>query len=222
MGIEYATLDGIVIDVGRVDQHAIDKVAISVPLPQPPVRKVAAWGDIEEELPVLDDPQYMAQMMIYRARLAKTYSAIIAPAIRPLSEFSVRVVDDLENLGLKIPDSRIERLLFSLPDRDVDAITALVLYQSTVTERGIAEAQAVYNVTWMERPISAWRVPSSPATYSAVFEARKAALAYHYNWTDFCTLSGQEQSAVVCHWRLSNKLEWLEVERERSRPKKKR
>jgi len=215
--MQYTTANGIIFQIGRIDRRHIDRISANVKEPVPPVRVVSVWGDVEEEIPILDDPVYLARMMVYRCELSRRYSAIIAPAIETDAVPNRAEIDDLIAFGITVPDGAMEQLLYTLPDADVDAIAEIVLYQSTVTVRGISEAESAYTVTWMDQPVSAWHVPSSPATYSAEFEARRAAAAQGYNWATFCELDGAEQSSVVCHWRIINKLNWLEVELERSR-----
>jgi len=100
-------------------------------------------------------------------------------------------------------------------DDDLAAVVELVMYQSTVTERGIAEAAQAFNVTWMEKPVLQWGISGSYGRHGAPFEARKAAQFSQYNWHDFCTLPGPEQSAIVAFYRLSTRLEWLMAQQQR-------
>ena len=173
-----------------------------------------AWGDVEEEIPILDDPAYRAEMMRYHLWLAKEQAAVISTAVEPLDEGRIDWTElfELESLGLEIVDAHTGFLCYLLSDQDRATVTEQVLYQSTVTARGIAEAERAYAVKWLHKPVVAWRVPSVPAELSLEFEARQVARLYGYSWPQFCELTGPEQSAVVCHYRLSNKLAWLEAE----------
>jgi hypothetical protein len=189
-----------------VDRRLIDRLRLGREEPKPPVRVVEAWGDIEEEIPVLDDPGYQAEMMTYHLWLAKEQAAVIAGAIEPLGEIDWTELFELGGL-----------LCYLLSDQDRANVVALVLYHSTVTARGVTEAERAYGVKWMNKPVTAWRVPSAPAELSLEFEARRVARLYGYSWPQFCELTGPEQSAVVCHYRISNKLSWLEMEYERAK-----
>jgi hypothetical protein len=202
-----------------VDRRLIDRLRLNREEPKPPVRIVEAWGDIEEEIPILDDPDYQAEMMTYHLWLAKEQATVIAGAVEPLDEGKIDWTElfELGNLGLEIPDPKVGLLCYLLSDHDRANVVALVLYHSTVTARGVAEAERAFGVKWLHKPVVAWRVPSVPAELSLEFEARRVARLYGYSWPQFCELTGPEQSAVVCHHRISNKLAWLEAEYERAK-----
>jgi len=216
---EYTTEQGYRLRLGRVDRRLIDRLKLGREEPRPPVRTAMAWGDVEEEIPILDDPGYQAEMMRYHLWLAKEQAEAISGAVTPLDEGRIDWTElfELENLGLEIVSAHVGLLCYLLSDRDRANVTGQVLYQSTVTARGIAEAERAYNVRWLHKPVVAWRVPSIPAELSLEFEARRVAMLYGYSWPEFCELTGPEQSAVVCHHRISNKLSWLEAEYERAK-----
>jgi len=205
--------------LGRIDRRLIDRLKIKRESPRPPTRTVEVWGGIEEEIPVLNDPTYQAERMQYHLWLSKQQASVIASAITILDEDEVdwKELTELADLGLVIPSPGVGFLTYLLSEQDRANVVELVLYQSTVTARGIEEAEKAYGVIWQERPIAAWRVPGAPTEFSREFEARRVARAYGYNWPGFCRLTGPEQSAEVAHFRLSNKLAWLEADYGRKR-----
>ena len=212
------TEQGYKLRLGQVDRRLIDRLKLGREEPKPPVRTVMAWGEIEEEIQILDDPGYQSEMMTYHLWLAKEQAVVISTAITLLDEeIDWTELFELQDLGLEFVDANVGFLCYLLTDYDRANVVALVLYHSTVTARGIAEAEQAYGVTWLHKPVAAWRVPGIPAELSFEFEARRVAKAAGYNWPSFCELSGPEQSAEVCHYRISNKLAWLEAEYERAK-----
>lgn len=213
----YRTEQGWELQLGSVDRRRLDRISLKREPPKPPVRIVEAWGDIEEEIPIFDDPAYQAQMTRYHLWLAKEQSTVLSQAIVIRGEVGWSELDELAQIGIEAANRRAGLLCYLLSDDDQANVTAQILYQSTVTERGIHEAATAYAVEWLGKAVVAWRVPTIPARLSREFEARRVATAHHYTWPEFCTLTGPEQSATVCHYRLSNKLAWLEAEYERAR-----
>jgi len=140
-----------------VDRRLIDRLRLGREEPKPPVRVVEAWGDIEEEIPVLDDPGYQAEMMTYHLWLAKEQAAVIAGAVEPLDEVDWVELFELGGLGLEFANANMGLLCYLLSDQDRANVVALVLYHSTVTARGVTEAERAYGVKWMNKPVTAWR-----------------------------------------------------------------
>lgn len=64
-----------------------------------------------------------------------------------------------------------------------------------------------FRLMFKNRDIFAVRVPRSGASYSDEFEWREAARWAHYTWEQFAALDGEEQSAVVAHYRGHHQLE---------------
>ena len=224
MQAKYLTEQGYKLQLGSVDRRQIDRLKLGREEPTPPVRIVMAWGDIEEEIPILDDPVYQSAMMQYHLWLAKEQAVVIADVVKPFDNGAIdwQELFELKELGLEFVDANVGLLCYLLSDQDRANVVALVLYHSTVTVRGISEAEQAYGVKWLDKPVAAWRVPSIPAEISLEFEARRVAKASGYSWPEFCQLTGPEQSAEVCHYRISNKLAWLEAEYERAKSSKTR
>lgn len=193
-------------------------------MPAPPTEKVRAFGDVEEEVPVWDDPEYQEALSDYYWQVGHDQVGLIAAAVEISgAEAYAEELAELEMTGLHTGDDKADLLRYILlDDRDVAGVVEAVFYNSTVTERGIQEATELYAVTWQGRPVQAWRVPRTPGRYGLVFEARRAARYGGYEWRDFCTLTGPEQSAEVAFYRLEGKLQWLMSERQRMRSNRKR
>lgn len=197
--------------LGRIDRRLIDRLKTEREPPQPPTRMVEVWGGIKEEIPVFDDPDYQSKRMQYHLWLAKQRAGVIAEAVTVLDEDEVDWTEltELADLGLVIPSPSVGFLTYLLSEQDRANVVELVLYQSTVTERGITEAEAAFNVTWQELPVKAWRIPGTPGRVGSLFGDRQAALFGGYNWSAFCELAGLEQSAIVAFYKISRRLEWL-------------
>lgn len=204
----YTTKSGVVLQIGRVARERIDRLATKHVLPEPPTRMVEVFGGIEEEIPILDDPDYLAAMQEYHLLLGQEQVALLADAV---TFAELDELDELRALGLIEDDADL--LQYVLADEaELAEVIGEVLYESTVTERGIAEANAAFAVTWHERPVEAWHVPGTPGRYSAMYEARMAAQDSSYHWREFCAMGGSEQSTVVAFFRLKGRLEWLQMQ----------
>lgn len=64
-----------------------------------------------------------------------------------------------------------------------------------------------FAATFRKRDIFSYRVARSGASFSPEFEAREAARWANYTWPEFCAMDGEEQSATVAQFRVSNYLE---------------
>jgi hypothetical protein len=62
-------------------------------------------------------------------------------------------------------------------------------------------------VTFKRRPIFEYRVPRSGISYSREFEWREAAHWAGYLWEEFCELDGDDQAAIIAHYRAHLQLE---------------
>lgn len=216
---EYTTGAGVRLRIGCLLRRKIDEFLSAEALPEPPTREAEAFGGIMEEIPVLDDPTYLAELQTYYARLGDEQIDLIAEAVEivamPEREAALVEMEDLRAVGLAEGDDRATwlRYIILADNEDLANVVGQVFYNSTVTERGIAEATQVFGVTWMGQPVSAWHVPRVPGRYNQQFEDRKAQRHGRYTWREFCTLPGWEQSAEVAFYRLSMRLEWLMSQR---------
>jgi len=209
--MEYITTDGTRLEVGRVPREKIDNFIASRPPPEPPTKEVEVFGGDKEAMPILDDPGYLADMQRYYIAFGHDQVNLIADAVRGASDEPLAELEELREIGLGDGDEHTAWLRHIALGRDADLgnVVELVLYQSTVTEQGIAEAARTFAVTWMDKPVLSLGLPGSPGRYGAAFEARKAAQFSQYSWPEFAALPGPEQSAVVAFYRLSTRLEWL-------------
>jgi len=212
---EYVTSAGLRLEVGRIPRRDIDRFIAERPPPEPPTRKVKAFGDVEEDVPVLDDPGYQRALFDYYVRFGHDQVDLIAGAVEVLGDVPLVELEELRELGLADGDGHADLLRHIVlgNDDDLGAVVELVMYQSTVTERGITEAARAFNVTFAGQDVMSWGVPGTAGRYGALFEARKAAQFSRYNWHEFAELPGPEQSAAVAFYRLNARLEWLMSQR---------
>jgi len=182
-------------------------------MPEPPTEAVAAWGDIEEELPILDDPEYQERLVAYYLNMAREQVNLIAPAIsiENWSDEMQAELADLEAIGVTSGNQQVDYLRFiaTSNERELAAVIAMVLYNSTVTRRGIAEAERAFNVTWNDKPVLAWNIPGTPGRQGDIYSAREAARFAGLTWGTFSAMWGPEQSAVVAHYQIRERLAWL-------------
>ena len=87
-----------------------------------------------------------------------------------------------------------------------------VLYNSTVTPRGLQEAERKLNVQWDNVRIKVAGGGEKRSRASDVFNSRKAALAAGMTWNEFCELTGPEQSDEMAFFILNSRLECLMVQ----------
>lgn len=208
---EYATQDGYVLALGRIPRQHIDTFTSKYAPPEPPLKEVETWAGTER-VPDLDDSAYVAAMDRYYIQLAKSHVELIAPAVELPAGVDIGELYELRKANLLQNDNNVVGfLLYMLSDDDMSNVVQIILYNSTVTERGIAEAAKRYNVLWMNKSVMAWHVPGTPGAYGAEFEARLAARYALMAWEDFCNLTGPEQSASVCFFRQANRLDYFQA-----------
>lgn len=206
--MHYVTRDGLHIDVGRVRRELLDNLNIAEPVP--PLRDVETWGGVIEKVPVLDDARYLAELFDYRLRLWREQLDIIATGLT-LPD-SPQIAAQLAELAEVIGPVRTDKagfLRYCLNDGDRAAIVAEVLYQSTVTQRGIDEAVARFGYKWRGQKLETWHVPVSYGERGKLAVEWKAAIRSLMTWAQFCDLTGPEQSAHVAFWMLEDKLNYL-------------
>ena len=213
--MEHQTRGGHRLSIGRVPRQRIDSFAVELPAPEPPVHTVEVWGDISEEVPDYGDPGYQEKLAHYWLELGKRHVDLIAPAVKLPADVDLGELAELREIGLTVrseSDGVADFLRYVVADEDTREIVGLVLYQSTVTDRGMAEASARYNVTWNGQRLSALvTLGKSPGFYGPEFEARRAAQFANKEWEAFCELPGQEQSNIVAFYRLNASLAWLQA-----------
>ena len=210
-GAIYTTKNGVRLEIGRIPRQEIDRFVAAHPMPEPPTRKQAAFGGIEEDVPVLDDPGFQRAMVDYYIEMGNAQVDLIVGAVEIVGDIEALLVeaDELRAIGVIEDEADLLRHLILGNTDDLAAVVGEVFYLSTVTERGIDEAKRMFNVTWAGQGVETWHVAGTPGRYGQMFQDRLAAKFGGYNWGEFCELSGPQQSAAVAFYRLSNRLEAL-------------
>ena len=212
--MEYTTRGGYLLDIGRIPRQMIDQFIADRPMPEPPTKTVEVWGDIPEEIPDYDDPGYQKKLNRYWLELGKQHVALIADAVTLPENVDFGELAELYEIGLVTDKtgSVADFLRYVVCDDDAQEIASLVLYNSTVTDRGLWEASERYNVTWGGKRLTAFiTLGKSAGMYGPEFEARRASQFSGKGWEAFCELPGMEQSAIVAFYRLNNSLAWLQA-----------
>lgn len=209
---------GTALCVGRVPRRAIDEFFAAHARPEPP-RKLAAdvgvevWADPGAEIVDRRDAGYLAVLREWNAAFCAELFERICEVVevgevdleRGLGELS-----ELREIGVDAGDvADVAAVLrhVVLEDEDADALVDLVLYNSTVTDRGLAEAAARYDVTWGDVRVRPFRRARGRAiTASHEFNDRQAATWAGYRWEEFCALGGPEQSSVAAQHALAARL----------------
>jgi len=212
----YTTETGVELRIGRIPRQSIDRFVAEHRPPEPPMITVETWAGDVEEMPDHDAPEYQRAMGQYWLRMGKEHVALIADAVTVLSDTRLSELAELREVGLVTAesDSVADFLRYIVSDADTKEIVGVVLYNSTVTDRGLLEASVRFNVSWRGKRVSALSVlGDSPGRYGPEFEARRAAQFCGLPWRHFCKLGGPAQSSVVAFFRLNNSLAWLQSKR---------
>lgn len=214
MNTIYTTKAGVQLEIGRIPRFLIDQLLVNYPEPEAPTRTEEIWGGFTEEVPDRDDPDYRFRLQIWYATIINEQTAVILPAVRVMGGVETVDLSELEQLqqaGILSDVQTADLLQYEVlkNNEDATAVTELVFYHSTVTQRGIDEATQAYRVTWFDQPVLAWKAPELPAQYTNLYRDRQSAQMAGYTWEQFCTMSGPEQSAIVAYHLISGRLEWL-------------
>jgi len=207
---------GTKLNVGRIPRQQIDAFIAENPQPSPPVRKAAdlgieVWGDPEATVEWVDDPEFRVQsqrwQLVFGRKMVDVFAGVVE-APQDVEALAFAELEEMNRAELAAGGDRAEMLWSVLCDEgDMAEVVRLVLYESTVTVRGLLEAQRFYNVRWNGKlvPVMAkdrrWL-----ATANSVFGDRLAARKDGITWEEFCELSGPEQSKVVALYRLQDEL----------------
>lgn len=197
------TKSGYRLEIGRVSKQAADALLGFAP-PEPPTRKVTVWGGVEEEIPDPAQPEYQKQLQEFYAGLKVAQWELLHQAVKVLDNIPHQELRELWEVGL---EDALRYIVLSDPE-DTATVVNEILYQATVTQRGIEEAQAKFGVTWRDVSLDKWGIPKLPCTYSQAFLERKAAKYSLLSYAEFCQLSGPEQSEYVAFFLLDSKLEY--------------
>lgn len=210
----YTTNTGVQLEIGRIPRVFIDQLLVNYPEPEAPTRTEEIWGGFSEEVPDLDDPDYRFRLQIWYANIVNEQMAVILPAIRVIGGLDTVDLSELEQLqqaGILPEGETADLLQYEIlkSNQDATAVTELVFYHSTVTQRGIDEAAQAYKVTWFDQPVLAWKSPELPAKYTNLYRDRQSAQMAGYTWEQFCNMQGPDQSAIVAYHLINGRLEWL-------------
>lgn len=205
--MEYTTRGGYLLHIGRIPRQRIDQFTVDHPMPEPPMRTVEVWGDISEEVPDYNDPEYQRIVIKYYDDTSVAQLKLIADAVQIISDDYA--IDDLRTLGLA--KTKTSLLTFLTQDTtELQSVVEEVFYQSTVTPRGVMEAAKLFGVKWHGRPVNPFTIPKSGAIANAVYGDRVAARWNGYiDWNVFCELPGPRQSEIVALYRIDNRLQTL-------------
>jgi len=206
--MEYTTRDGIRLEVGRVERRLLD--AVHIPEPVPPSRVVETWGGVEEEIPDRADPGYRIRLFDYHLHLGRELLDVLAQGLTIIDTDLARGrVAALEQvIGIQA-DLTTALLRYGITDAERAQVVELLLYQSTVTQRGIDEAAERFSYKWRGKPLMIWHVPGSHGERGKLGVEWKAANRSRIPWSQFCDLPGPEQSQHVAFWMLEDKLAYL-------------
>jgi hypothetical protein len=206
--MEYVTRDGVRLEVGRVDRRELD--AIYIPVPVPPSRVVETWGGVKEEIPDRDDPDYRIKLFDYHLRLGRELLDALALGLTIIdTDLARERIDALEQVIGKQDDLATGLLRYGISDAERVQVVELLLYQSTVTQRGIDEAAERFGYKWRGKPLTTWHIPGSHGERGKLAVEWRAANRSGIPWTQFCDLPGPEQSQHVAFWMLEDKLMYL-------------
>lgn len=211
---------------GAVHRSLLDAYALHDPVPQPPQIEVKILGGVTELEDDFDDPEFQSAMFKYQLRLAVQEFDLLAQAVEIIEPDPISThpqYQDMMELGLDVSTKTgFLRYIALAEQHDMVMVMGEVQYLSTVTMRGILEAQRMFNVSKRGVPLEQHRNPTGTVQVSAVYHARAAAIHGHYNWTEFCNLSGPEQSAIVAQYDIENKLQWLDSQESNAKNRRSR
>lgn len=217
-----ATSTGYELEVGRIPRERIDAFLLAHPEPEPPTREVEAFGGVVEKVEVLDDPAYLAALQAHRLEMGAAQIDLIADAVEIEGTGWEREFAELRELGLAGDNPKADVLRYVVLGNDADfaGVVEEVLYNSTVTLRGLEEAAERFGVTWLGQRVPVVSPPGGPGRGSNLFGDRQAAKFSLLTWEEFCTLPGPEQSAAVAFHRLTMELEERAVKWQRAKQKR--
>jgi len=200
---EYTTSTGITLELGRIPRQRIDRFAAENPLPEPPTVPVETWAGDTEDVPNRNDPEYLDAVNKYYIDTRLDQLELIADAVDIVSDRGA--LNEIESLGLARDMSSPLAFLVRGPV-ELQEIVEGVLYNSTVTARGIIEAAERFGVKWKGTLVNPLAIPKTGATANGVYGDQMAARWRGYTWDEFCELPGQRQSEIVALHRLDTML----------------
>jgi len=218
--MRYRTTTGAVLELSRLPRQAIDAYLAGHPGPEPPRIAVPIFGGATEWLEDVDDPRYREQLATYHLQLAQDEFVLISQAVQLLEpqpwQLALEVTEWRElGVGLETEADYLRCVALGAA-ADMTGVIEALLYLSTVTLRGLQEAEAAFGIQYQGIALSQHPNPPGQVSMSPLFQARLAATALGYTWEAFCELDGPAQSAAVAQYLCTEKLRWL-LERDSER-----
>jgi len=177
-------------------------------MPEPPLKTVEVWGDISENVPDYDAPEYLDALQSYYAEFGFAEIELVSGAVSIVS--GTDDIEDLQRMG--VLDTNASPLPFITQDKaELQSIVEAVFYNSTVTPQGIAEAAEMFGVRWQGGLINPLIIPPTGATANGIYGDWIAARWGGYRWDEFCELAGPRQSEIVALYRIDNRLQMLMI-----------
>lgn len=210
MMVEYTTEGGVRLRISRIPRQLIDEFVARKPAPEPPAREVKTWAGDTEQVLDHDDAEYLLERQAHQIAFGREMMGLLVQAVEmPTCAGRQAELDELQALGLAGDNATYLCHKALRSDDDLNAVVELVFYLSTVTARGLLEAQREFGVTWRDKPLQVLGGPTGRAQANGAFGDRQAAHWARWKWIDFRELPGPEQSRIVALYRLTNRLEVL-------------
>lgn len=213
---KVTTSTGIELSVKGISRKVIDAFLLYRSPPEPPLKTIKIYGGLEEQVPDYEAESYKREYEHYVTAMAQDQFLLIAYAVTfDVNPYDNKMFNELIQVGVIEPSNKEEAnfdfLRFVAMEQVADSALVMneVLYLSTVTQEGIEEAGDLFNVTWHSKRVELFGIPRTNARFTQHFEDRSAAKYAGVPWTTFIELTGPEQSAIVAHYRVSQRLDWL-------------
>ena len=208
----YKTSSGVTLEILRIHRSLIDAYARDNPAPEPPTIEVRVFGGVTEKVADLSNPDYLVAMTFYRLKMAQLEFDLVVRAVNivePDWELDSRITD-LTSLGFRMTTKHSYLRYVALAENDdLARVMGEVLYLSTVSDRGILEAQRAFGIQWQRIDLEKHRSPPGKLRASPLYQSRVAASSLGYTWEQFCELSGPEQSTLFTQYQCGLKIEYL-------------
>lgn len=211
---------GTVLEVGRIPRQAIDRFIGDHPEPDVPKRPadelgVEVWADPHQLMDDLHDPGYVEAKAAWDEAFGQELFDLLVEAVsvpEGVKEEAEIELEDLLSLALLPSGSKaslMSAVLLSSRE-DLEAIVDLVMYNSTVTVRGLVKAARLYGVHRDGKKVPVLEDGKGKVTANGAFGDRMAMVWYGMtDWETFCALPGPQQSEIVALYRYKVKLEEL-------------
>ncbi len=200
---EYKLSSGKHVGFDRIPRALLDDFEFNHPPPIPPLIEVPAFGGTEL-MEDFDDESYLSELNEYSLATIFDRMGLASPYLDEFGELDEYASDIMERESLPS--------MSAMTPTDRNLLLDQMWYVSTVTVRGLDEAARRFNVTWMDKLIIPSRASDTgklgeqPLKHSQYFYDYEAAVESGYMWNVFCGMTGQEQSGVVSHHWLNQRV----------------